>query len=47
LAAWHFAREVEALQALRGVSKIVAVTLMAELGDLTDSSGTVDGNLSA
>jgi transposase len=35
LPAWHFGREVEALQALRGVSKIVAVTLMAELGDLT------------
>ena len=32
---WRFAPVVEALQALRGVSLIVAVTTLAELGDLS------------
>lgn len=32
---WHFLPVVEALQALRGVSKVVAVTLVAEIGDMT------------
>jgi transposase len=32
---WRLAPVVEALQALRGVSLIVAVTTLAELGDLT------------
>ncbi len=32
---WHLAPLVKALQALRGVSLIVAVTTVAELGDLT------------
>jgi transposase len=35
LAAWHWRPVVEALQALRGVSLIVAVTVVAEVGDLT------------
>jgi transposase len=33
--AWRFAPVVEALQALRGVQGTVAVTMVAELGDLT------------
>jgi transposase len=32
---WRLQPGVEALQALRGVQFTVAVTLMAELGDLT------------
>ena len=32
---WRFAPVVEALQALRGVQFTVAVTTVAELGDLT------------
>jgi transposase len=35
LAAWRWRELVEALQALRGVSLIVAVTVVAEVGDLT------------
>jgi transposase len=35
LAAWRWREVVEALQALRGVSRIVAVTVVAEVGDLT------------
>jgi transposase len=35
LASWRWREVVEALQALRGVSLIVAVTVVAEVGDLT------------
>src|SRR3954465_14301432 len=35
LPAWSLAPVVEALQALRGVGLVAAVTLMAELGDIT------------
>jgi transposase len=35
VAQWHLAPLVKALQALRGVSLIVAATTVAELGDLT------------
>ena len=35
VASWRFAPVVDALQALRGVHTIVAVTLITELGDLT------------
>jgi hypothetical protein len=33
--AWRLSPVVEALQALRGVPSIVAVTTVAEIGDLT------------
>ena len=35
LSAWRWREVVEALQALRGVSLIVAVTVVADVGDLT------------
>ncbi|MBI9102314.1 MAG: IS110 family transposase, partial [Spirochaetales bacterium] len=35
VADWHFAPVVEALMALRGVNFITAMTVMAELGDIT------------
>ena len=35
LPAWSLAPVVQALQALRGVAMLVAVTLVAELGDIT------------
>ena len=34
-AAWRLAPVVDALQALRGVQWLVAITVVAELGDLT------------
>jgi transposase len=39
---WSMAPVVTALQALRGMAMVVAVTLVAEVGDLTGPDDPVD-----